>query len=591
MGVPTRLRIRRPRRRPIPASPHPDPGPDGRARSKPDPEPDPRRDAHPGADRDPGHARHRDGRAGERAPSRGSRLRSSPCRSSGHLEDAARGVRLVVDLPVGWLVVDDGGGTVNLDAEPRRVVAGRPPADARASAALHPSRSGPVRRRRAGLRRPLRGAAGARRRHRRLGRDRRARRPRDRRRARRAYARVNEISQLPTYLAPGADLEGILPYDTFRVRFQVRNADTLATSLVPRLQYRPARQRCLRRPADGRHGGGAVLPRRGVAPHDSAARGPCQGRTWRRSRFATCARTTPTTPPSDRSPGGGSMGDADAPTLALAGDTYTEVEFTVRASLDLPFGETFQLRLLDEGSSIRGAAVAVVRSGPRPALELSPGQRNGVRVGPPIDVKPAGLSEVDFPLVARPPVAAGWPESGGTPTYRLTVAIPTTPGGGGVARRAVQLAPRPGHDARRRHVRRLSPVAHRPEREPPGPGSAAGRAVLHLPRWLRLEPGHAGAVHESRRARQRRRDRGATTATTPPRRPPCPTPTRWPATTSSAASPTGTASAATATTRTSPRRRPRRSSATAGRSPASRRPCPASPSPTARPARPRPTRS
>jgi len=126
------------------------------------------------------------------------------------------------------------------------------------------------------------------------------------------------------------------------------------------------------------------------------------------------------------------MGDPGAPTLTLAGDSYTEVEFTVRASLDLPFGETFQLRLVDGTSPIHGAAVAVVHSGARPALELSPGQRNGVRVGPPIDVKPAGLGDVDFPLVAPSAVvAAGWPEAGGTPTYRLAVAIPTRPAAAG----------------------------------------------------------------------------------------------------------------------------------------------------------------
>ena len=227
-------------------------------------------------------------------------------------------------------------------------------------------------------------------------------------------------------MAPDAELGEVGLYDTFRVRFQVRNADLLATSLVPSLQYRVL--------GDGAY---ADLP----------ADGPQQdvpfymGVEWRRANGGRGTLPGPgveTIPVTDLRhddtddatqqpiPGLRLMGEAAAPTLAFAGDVYTDVEFTVRASLDLSFGKSFQLRLVNDGKLIRGATVAVVHTGPRPPLELSPGQRNGVPVGPPVDVKPAGIGDVDFPLVS-PAVAAAWPEAGGTPAYRLAVAVPAVP--------------------------------------------------------------------------------------------------------------------------------------------------------------------
>ncbi len=240
-------------------------------------------------------------------------------------------------------------------------------------------------------------------------------------------ARVDDVSQVPTYLASEEELDGIEIYDTFRVRFQVRNADVLSTTLLPGLQYRifgtdayadlpvggPRTDAPFylgvewRRVGDGR----GTLPGPDVEPIPIRE-----------------IREDDTDDPTQLPiPGKRLMGEADAPTLTISGDSYTEIEFTVRASLDLPFAETFQLRLVDMGRPIRAAAVAVVQTGSRGPLELSPGQRNGLRVGPPADVKPAGLSEVDFPLVTPAAIAAAWPESGGTTRYRLAVAVPAMP--------------------------------------------------------------------------------------------------------------------------------------------------------------------
>ncbi len=52
------------------------------------------------------------------------------------------------------------------------------------------------------------------------------------------FARTEPVTQAATYLGMDTALMGVLRFDAFRVRFQVRNADLPAASFVPRLQYR-----------------------------------------------------------------------------------------------------------------------------------------------------------------------------------------------------------------------------------------------------------------------------------------------------------------------------------------------------------------
>ncbi len=118
-------------------------------------------------------------------------------------------------------------------------------------------------------------------------------------------------------------------------------------------------------------------------------------------------------------------------TIAVPGDSYTEVEFTVRASIDLPLGAWFELRLTDAGQAIAGATTASVVSEATPQVDLTPGQRNGVPVGRPVDQSPSnprGIASVDFPLVTPGVIAATWTNPGGIPIYRLAVALPAAPG-------------------------------------------------------------------------------------------------------------------------------------------------------------------
>jgi hypothetical protein len=124
------------------------------------------------------------------------------------------------------------------------------------------------------------------------------------------------------------------------------------------------------------------------------------------------------------------MGRAGTATIAVPGDSYTEVEFTVRASINLPPGAWFELRLTDAGQAIAGATTASLISESTPHVQLTPGQRDGVPVGRPVDAGPSnprGIAGVDFPLVTPGVIAASWTNPGGIPIYRLAVALPVAP--------------------------------------------------------------------------------------------------------------------------------------------------------------------
>ena len=241
------------------------------------------------------------------------------------------------------------------------------------------------------------------------------------------FAQVDGPSQVPTYLVPDEPLEGLARDELFRIRFQVRNADLVQTVLSPGIQYRRAGETAYADvPANGPVQGVPFYlgtEWRPVAGGSGTLPGP-DTETISPSEIRQHDRDDDTQEATD---GRRLMRAAGAAALALPGDSYTEVEFAVRSSLDLPFSETFQLRLVDGRRPITVATVAVVRSGPRPQLILSPGQRDGVPVGPPVDERPTAVSDVDFPLVAPNVIAAAWPEQGGVPRYRLAYSVPAAP--------------------------------------------------------------------------------------------------------------------------------------------------------------------
>jgi predicted CXXCH cytochrome family protein len=240
-------------------------------------------------------------------------------------------------------------------------------------------------------------------------------------------ARIDSVSHEAAYLAPNEPLDGVGRYDVFRIRFQVRNADVVPVTLIPRLQYRPAGGTDF---ADVPNGKRALTVPFYV------------GREWRPASDGRGTVPGPDAEPipaedlrvrdrddESQEPAAGErlMGSRQARQTTLAGETYTEVEFTVRATRALPLGEAFELRLVDDGRAILGAVVAGVRTASLPALSLSPGQREGVPVGPPVDAVASPVSGMDAPQVLPSFTGVAWPESGAAPRYRLAVAAPTTP--------------------------------------------------------------------------------------------------------------------------------------------------------------------
>ena len=242
------------------------------------------------------------------------------------------------------------------------------------------------------------------------------------------FALVDDVSQVPTYLPPDMPLSGLGQLELFRVRFQVRNADLMSTVLTPRLQYRLADAP-----------GFAYVPTEGPAAGEPFYLGtewrpvaggqgtlPGPGEEWiSPSELREHDRDDAT-----QEPAGGRhlMQASGTRAFGLTGDSYSEIEFTVRSSLDLPFSQGFEIRLVDGARPIPGAVTAVVRSGSRPPIVLSPGQRSGIYVGPPVDARPSPASQVDFPLVTPDVIAAAWSSRGEMPIYQLAIAIPTAPG-------------------------------------------------------------------------------------------------------------------------------------------------------------------
>ncbi len=242
------------------------------------------------------------------------------------------------------------------------------------------------------------------------------------------FARDADITPEATYLAASAALDGVSRYDVFRIRFQVRNADLVPVTLSPTLQWSTAGSAGF---ADVPVGG----QRRDVPFY--------VGDEWRPTPDGSSTLPGPESEAiaaedvrvHDRDddsqqpvPGEHLMGASPAPSITLAGDSYTEVEFTVKASASMILGQAYEFRLVDSDRSIVGAAVAQLVAASQPEMALSPGQREGIPVGPPVDATPAPVSVMDAPQVTAATIGATRSETGATPLYRLAIALPTAPG-------------------------------------------------------------------------------------------------------------------------------------------------------------------
>jgi predicted CXXCH cytochrome family protein len=100
-----------------------------------------------------------------------------------------------------------------------------------------------------------------------------------------------------------------------------------------------------------------------------------------------------------------SAGVNPLPAMTLAPGAFTEIEFAVRATVWARWQTTYAFRLADADGTPQAAAqgdAAVVTLRAKPAVELSPGQRNGVVVDEPLPLYPLERPAADGATAIEP---------------------------------------------------------------------------------------------------------------------------------------------------------------------------------------------
>jgi len=120
--------------------------------------------------------------------------------------------------------------------------------------------------------------------------------------------------------------------------------------------------------------------------------------------------------------------------FTLPAHSFTELEFAVRATIDAAWQTGYELRLADGGKPVAGAGSIGITMGPKPAVELSPGQKDGRGVKDPVplyaldptigmtDTEIASTTAAGHPAsyALLGPIAAGGPYTTPHANYTLT---------------------------------------------------------------------------------------------------------------------------------------------------------------------------
>jgi predicted CXXCH cytochrome family protein len=212
-------------------------------------------------------------------------------------------------------------------------------------------------------------------------------------------------------------------FQTFRVRFQLRNTGAAPITEAPQLEYRPIGS-----------GGYTVVPEKPLAgipfhvdrewvPSTGLGGGTMQGPLGEDIAVADLRLGA----------GGGlavtghhSMGANPDQAITLPTASYTEEEFTVTLSIDAQYLTGYELRITDGVTAPAGTGVATITLGPAPALRLSPDQRQGASEAAPKATNATGAA---YPLQPAPLVAGATSTAAGSALYRPnTVSYPLVVG-------------------------------------------------------------------------------------------------------------------------------------------------------------------
>jgi predicted CXXCH cytochrome family protein len=168
----------------------------------------------------------------------------------------------------------------------------------------------------------------------------------------------------PTYLAPDVALVNLPRFQVFRLRFEVQNTDATDVAWHPALELVQSDGSAVPLPAGDGSSGQQFYAAREWVPDGAGSRiGP----------------TSTVIPAGDGMTAGiRSMGVNPLPEMAVAAGATTVVEFSLSATADATYQASYDFVLTDAGSELAGAARATVVMQEKPAVRLSPGQRQGI---------------------------------------------------------------------------------------------------------------------------------------------------------------------------------------------------------------------
>jgi predicted CXXCH cytochrome family protein len=204
----------------------------------------------------------------------------------------------------------------------------------------------------------------------------------------------------------------------FRLRFQVRNADSLPVDWIPLVQFRlVGATEWTNVPAREYHNGVAFYVAPEVVRGQADKRLPDVPAGPEEPPIAPSALEVSDRDWSDQVPSTGSrsMGPNPAAPMTIPGSAYSEIEFTLASTIGAEYSQAYEFRVTDAGTPLDHASTATVEIGPSPPLVLSPGQRAGI----PADGTTAAVQTGLADAISTAPDTVGGP-SGGSPDVAST---------------------------------------------------------------------------------------------------------------------------------------------------------------------------
>ena len=203
-------------------------------------------------------------------------------------------------------------------------------------------------------------------------------------------ARIEGSERQANYLPVDEPVPDAAHHQRFRARFRLHNAQTVPTTATPRLEFRPELGAGFVVVPEETMPGIPIHVAREWVPSLDLAGGTMQGPLGEDIAVADFRM---------RTEGGLAItghhsmaANPDQP-VTLPSDSYTEQEFTIELTTDAQYLTAYELRVTDAGTPLTGTDVATIRLGEPPAVQLSPGQRQGVAVGAPNAMITAGVAK------------------------------------------------------------------------------------------------------------------------------------------------------------------------------------------------------